>query len=39
MTIDVAKGGKLQTYKVITPPADLVVTLLGERHKTEEHRQ
>jgi len=27
MTIDVAKGGKLQTYKVITPPADLVVTL------------
>jgi len=27
MTIDVAKSGKLATYKVITPPADLVETL------------
>ena len=26
MTIDVAKGGKLQTYKVITPPSNLVET-------------
>jgi branched-chain amino acid transport system substrate-binding protein len=24
MTIDVAKGGKLQTYKVLTPPSNLV---------------
>jgi hypothetical protein len=27
MTIDVAKGGKLATYKVITPPSNLVETL------------
>jgi len=27
MTIDVAKAGKLVTYKVITPPADMIVTL------------
>jgi branched-chain amino acid transport system substrate-binding protein len=27
MTINVAKGGKLQTFKVITPPDNLVVTL------------
>jgi len=26
MTIDVAKGGKLVTYKVLTPPANLVET-------------
>ena len=26
MTIDVAKGGKLATFKVITPPASLVET-------------
>jgi len=24
MTVDVAKGGKLVTYKVLTPPASLV---------------
>jgi hypothetical protein len=24
MTVDVAKGGKLVTYKVLTPPSNLV---------------
>jgi branched-chain amino acid transport system substrate-binding protein len=26
MTVDIAKGGKLQTFKVLTPPANLVET-------------
>ena len=26
MTVDVVKGGKLVTYKVLTPPANLVET-------------
>ena len=26
MTVDVVKGGKLTTYKVLTPSADLVET-------------
>ena len=26
MTVDVAKGGKLVTYKVLTPPSNLVET-------------
>jgi len=26
MTINVAKGGKLEAFKVITPPSNLVLT-------------